>query len=408
MRHRACPYAARVSDDATAQPHPLAPSRPKRLLLVLPSWVGDCVMATPAIARIRAALPGACIGALARPGMDDLLDGDSLIDEFHVGRASGVMSYKHLAAKLRPLRYDTVLLFTNSFSTALVVRLASIPQRIGFARDARGLLLTHALHPPRNPDGSWGLISAVDYYWLLADALLGTPSPSHAALMTSARQGKLNLPEGHPMRLGVTPQASARATSVLQQAGLLPPDAPPTPFALLNPGGNNPAKRWPPANFAQLADALHERCGLATIINGSPGEVELCDAIAQQCKLAKPIVLARACMPEALRLSELKAIVARASLMVTNDTGPRHIAAALGVPLVSLFGPTDARWTTIPPSPRGGSERVLLADSTLPEAELANDHPQRCAIEHISLDAVLGACLAALSERPQAPTTISP
>ena len=98
--------------------------KPLRLLIVLPSWVGDAAMATPTLRRIRRELPGTFIGALARPGIDQLLAGSDFIDEYHVERASGVMGPKFVAAKLRPRRYDATILLTNSFSTALIVRIA--------------------------------------------------------------------------------------------------------------------------------------------------------------------------------------------------------------------------------------------------------------------------------------------
>jgi heptosyltransferase II len=90
-------------------------------------------------------------------------------------------------------------------------------------------------------------------------------------------------------------------------------------------------------------------------------------------------------------LGSLKALLAdpRCRLMVTNDTGPRHIAAAFGVPVVTLFGPTDPRWTTIPVRP--GGEAVLVADPTLPADEVADDHPERCRIERIEVERVIGA-----------------
>ncbi|MEL6795413.1 MAG: glycosyltransferase family 9 protein, partial [Planctomycetota bacterium] len=86
-------------------------------------------------------------------------------------------------------------------------------------------------------------------------------------------------------------------------------------------------------------------------------------------------------------LGGLKALVRRAALMVTNDTGPRHFAAAMGTPLVTLFGPTDHRWTTIPTRP-GGPEMILTADPGLPATESANDHPERCRVDRISFERV--------------------
>ena len=126
-----------------------------RILIVLPSWVGDAIMATPALGLVRSRAPGALIGVLARPGIDQVLSGLEFFDEVHVERAAGVMGPKRVAAMLRPRRYDSALLLTNSFSTALTARLAFIPRRIGYARDGRCLLLTHRLAAPKRADGRW-------------------------------------------------------------------------------------------------------------------------------------------------------------------------------------------------------------------------------------------------------------
>lgn len=385
----------------------MPPPTPLRLLIVLPSWVGDATMATPALARIRACLPGCFIGALARPGIDELLAGTEFFDEVHTGRASGVMGHKHLASRLRPRRYDTALLLTNSFSTALTTRLAGIPRRIGFDRDARGLLLTDRLAPPKSNVLAFALISATDYYWLLADHLLagGTastrpapgsdaarfaPLPPIASVLERTLRGELSLPAGNPLSLAATAQDHAHADAILARAALGAGER----FALLNPGGNNPAKRWPAERFAQLADYLADQHHLGIALNGSPGEMDLCRAIASACTVARPALL-----PElGITLGALKAITQRAALMVTNDTGPRHIAAAMGVPLVSLFGPTDHRWTLIPTRP-GAPEVILPADPTLPPTEQANDHPERCAITRISVERVREACDGVLGAR---------
>lgn len=357
--------------------------RPLRLLIVMPSWLGDCVMATPALALIRRSLPGCFIGGLLRPGNDQLFAGSSFFDELHVERSSGVLGPKFVAAKVRPRRYDTALLLTNSFSTALIVRIAGIPRRVGYDRDARGLLLTDRLRAPRRERGDWAPIPAVTYYWHGAMCLLDHNHP---------RELRANAPlPAEPMTLATTPDEEAAATAILARANLAPDAA----FALLNPGGNNPAKRWPPERFAAAADHLHRAHGLNVLVNGSPAEAELVDKIVSSCNALTPV----AGLPGlGITIGALKALSKRARIMVTNDTGPRHLAAAFGVPVVSLFGPTDHRWTTIPTRPEG-PERVITADPTLPDSELSNDHPQRCAIERIELERVTVAADEVLSRR---------
>lgn len=350
-------------NDPVPQPGSDAPRRAgTRLLVVLPSWIGDAVMATPALRLVRLRHPGAFIGALARPGIDALLSDSDLIDEFHVDHVQGVMGPKRAAGKLRPRRYDAALLLTNSFSTALVARLAGIPRRIGYDRDARGLLLTRRLEAPRRADGRFVPVPAVEYYLAVARAL---------------DDGRADEPAPR-LELGVSARAEARGAEVLRTLGLSEGD----PYAILNPGGNNVAKRWPPDRFAAVGRILAERRGWRSVITGAPSELDLAREIARD--LPRAIVLAE----QAPSLGVLKAIVRGGRVMVTNDTGPRHIAAALGVPVVSLFGPTDHRWTTIP-APAG--EEVVVADPTLPPEEVADDHPQRCAVDRITVDRVVQA-----------------
>jgi heptosyltransferase-2 len=303
---------------------------------------------------------------MCRPGIDDLLEGSSLVDELHVARASGIMGPKFAAAKVRPRRYDTALLLTNSFSTALTVRIAGIPRRIGYDRDARGLLLTDRMDAPRRADGSWAAIPAVEYYWNLAERFLLGPA-GYAA------------PRGC-MVLGISPSQREAGRAVLERGGVAPGAA----YAVLNPGANDAAKRWPTERFAAVADHLAGRHGFTVLINGSPGEADLAREIAGACRVARPVRL-----PEiGITLGSLKAVVSGARVLVTNDTGPRHIAAALGVPLVSLFGPTDYRWAPIPTRP-GAPEEVIVADPTLPAEEYANDHPERCRMDRIGVERVV-------------------
>ncbi|MDX2116322.1 MAG: glycosyltransferase family 9 protein [Planctomycetota bacterium] len=369
--------------------------RPARILIVLPSWVGDSVMATPALRVIRRALPGALIGALARPGIDEVLAGTPFIDEFHVDVARGMMGPKRVASRLRIRRYDAAVLLTNSFSTALTVRLAGVPRRVGYDRDGRGLLLTERLDAPRRRDtepfsrssadpDDWAPVAACAYYFELARALIAP---------WGAQAGPMG-----PLELCVRDAERAAAKELLDE---LPGDG---PLVVLNPGGNNPAKRWPAERFALLGTHLAQR-GARLVVSGSSSEADVTAAVvrglpepARRRTLDMPALLAARgpAIEERHKVSGLgllKGLLGRAALMVTNDTGPRHIAAALGVPVVSLFGPTDHRWTSIP----FDRERIIVADPSLPEEEVANDHPARCAIEKIEPDRVIAAADALLT-----------
>ena len=359
-------------------------ARSKRLLVVLPSWVGDAVMATPALRRIRDTLPGWVIGGLCRPGVDQVLAGLPLLDEIHVAPMSGVLGPKRVAAQLRPRRYSASLLLTNSFSTALAARVAGVPLRLGYERDGRGLLLTHRLYAPRREGGGWAVVPAVAYYDHAARALLDVL----ADRAVDAKADIQPLPAHARLELVATDADIAKAADVLAKAGI--EDS--APIAVLNPGGNNPAKRWPPDRYAALADWLREAHGLTCVINASPAEADIARAIQSAASTPPP------CLADhGGSLASLKGVLARASLMVTNDTGPRHMAAALGVPVASLFGPTDHRWTTIP-APAG--EVLVLADPDLPEGATANDDPERNRIDRITLQRVQDAVSGLLNTKP--------
>ncbi len=390
----------------------------------MPSWVGDVVMATPALALLRRHLRASFIGALVRPGLDELLagsalaDGSPLVDEFHVERSKGVMGPKVVASRIRPRRYDAALLLTNSFSTALITRLAFIPRRVGYDRDGRGLLLTQRLTPRLRSatevavgegggsggGGGAGWLSrlgrdrfapepAVEYYLRAARSFLSGRNESSA-------QGDGDEPR---MTLGVTPAQRTLGAEVLARAGVGAGEV----FALINPGANNPAKRWPVERFGAIGAELARERGLRVLVTGSPDERELVENVTravneevardggrgrsgQERATGQHAVSLTAC---GVTLGALKAILSeregsrsRCRVLITNDTGPRHIAAAFGVPTVTLFGPTDPRWTTLPPGQHPFVH--VVADPDLPPEMLADDHPDRCAIEKISVERV--------------------
>lgn len=333
----------------------------KRLAIICPSWVGDTVMATPVLRLARQQLPDAEITAVLRPGLDELLEGCPWVDRMLAVDIRGVGRLLDAARRLRGYKTEAALLLPNSFRSALVVRLSGIGIRIGYERDLRGPLLTHGVSVHRNESPT----PLIAYY-------------RHLCLSAFGRDEMDCQPE-----LFVTEQQAEKARPLLEDVK--------GPFVLLNPGGNKPLKRWPAERFAAVADALRESRGLIALVSGSPAERNLLREVVDAAK--GPIIdLAE----RGVTLGLLKAIVQRAALLITNDTGPRHIAAALGTPVVSLFGPTDHRWTTWP----SAGEHILLAEPFLPAPLIADEHPRGCPIERITVSDVLFAAEHLLEDPP--------
>ncbi len=289
-----------------------------RLLVVLPSWVGDVVMATPMLRALRRSLPGAHLAGLMRRGVEPVLDPCNFLDERIVLPSRKVFPG---ARRLRGGRFDAALILPNSFRSAAMVRLARIPQRIGYARDGRGRLLTHTRQPLRDGD-RYTPISTIDYYLDLAQRV-GVDAADRT------------------MHLDVHPDDPAQADELIRRAA--PDDSGGGPLVMLNPGGSyGAAKLWPAARFAAVADALIDAHGARVLVNGAPAERAILDAVHDAAR--HPLVDLPA---RGMNLRLLKAVVQRCDLMITNDTGPRHFAAALGTPVVTIFGPTDPRWAEV-------------------------------------------------------------
>lgn len=352
-------------------------------------------MATPMLRLIRESMPRCIVVALARPGMEELLAGSDLVDEVIVGDGRSVTGPAKIASMLIPFKFDAAVLLPNSFASAITARLAGIPIRVGYDRDGRGLLLTDRLLAPRRvpPHKGWEPISAVQYYLTAGRATLdvlasrGFMVDLHPAAATPTLLGWTP-----SLELSLTDHQDRAAREVLLAAGI--GTAGDEPFVLINPGGNNPAKRWPVERFAMVAHHLIQTHKVKVAINGSPAEAELVSLIRDAIVLNHPederMV---SCLHElGGTIGSLKGIIRRAKLVITNDTGPRHIAAAMGTRCVTLFGPTDPRWTTLPDrDPMHPREIIIKADPTLPPEEIADDHPKRCRIELIQTGEVIAA-----------------
>jgi heptosyltransferase-2 len=310
-------------------PRDIAIQDVKRLLVVMPNWVGDVVMATPTLRALRKLLPQTHITALLRSSVRGVLQGCPWVDKIITSRPArkGVLVDGRtdnplvLSRRLAARKFDAAVLLTNSFRSALVVRMAGIPKRIGYDRDGRGMLLTDRLIPVRTK-GKLIPVSTLDYYLGVAQ-YMGAMKPDPT------------------MQLFASSRDKAQADKILNAAGYAKDD--PRPLVILNPGANyGDAKIWEAGRFAQVATKLVNDFGAAVAVTGSPKERAILDQVIKNAK-APVIDLSKL----GVDLGSLKAIIQRAKLLITNDTGPRHYALALGVPVVVVYGPTNPAWTDI-------------------------------------------------------------
>ena len=338
----------------------IIPASINRLLVIAPSWIGDAVMASVIYRAARNACPNASITLAGQAKLRPLFDGAPWFDQFQSIDAAGLLGPRRAGRKLAADSPEAAVVLPGSFRSALTAWWSGAPCRVGTARDTRRLLLTHALpHPDRTQP-----VSAVEHYRRIAAACFG----ENAATDTS-------------LALHVTEHDHAEADRILGQDQ--------RPPLLLVPGANRDDKRWPAERFVEVANALASSHQLRAVIAGAPDQSGLTS------KIAAGITDESIDGPAAgMGLGALKAIAARACIAISNDTGPRHIAAAMNTPVVSLFGPTDHRWTTLP----SARERRLLSDPFLPEDEVADQQPQRCSIDRIMTTDVLAAARALLDE----------
>jgi heptosyltransferase-2 len=306
-----------------------------------PNWLGDTVMALPALAGLRAAAPDATITVVGR--WASVLRGQGVADAFlEYPAGAGQSRFAHALAGARP---DLALILPNSFEAARAARRWHARRRVGFDTDARGALLTDRvpLPEPRRHQ--------VDEYRLLVEAL-GMPAP--------VLEPRLRPP--------CEPALDAEAEALL--AGAVPGE--PAPIGLHLGAAGGPAKRWAVASWAELADRL-AGTGLAPVLLGGPGDTAAADAVLRLAARAPASLVGRdrpALLPHLLR---------RLRCLVSADTGVAHLGAALGIPTVTLFGPTDPRLS----APRSSRAHVVA-----PGAPCAPCFLAECPIEHPCMRAI--------------------
>ena len=284
------------------------------LVVALPNWVGDAVMATPTLRALRARFPEERIVGLVRPYVRPVLEPNPWTDAFlDVGKSAAGMK-----AALRDIRREdaeTGVLLTNSLRSALLFWMGGVRRRIGYARGGRGLLLTDPLDPPRE-GRRFVPTPQITYYLALAEVLGASAADRR-------------------MELATTDEDEAAATAAYQTA-----DLDPAATLLLCPGhAFGPSKAWPARHWGDLVRGARERFGLESAVLCGPREGPLAAAIADAAGGCASL------HDRGITLASARAVVRRARAMVAVDSGLRHYAAAFGRPVVALFGSTHIEWT---------------------------------------------------------------
>ena len=278
-------------------------------------------MATPALRTLRKSFPKAKITLLLKPSLKDIIKGlpyyDEIIEYEPKGRHRGLLSHLSFIYNLRKKRFDLGITLANSFSSAALLFLSRIPTRVGYNRNLRGWMFTHKKEPKRE-GGKIVPVNKVDYYLGLCEFLGCRIDSKKTKLITSV-------------------EAEQKIESLFRKNKIKQNDF----IVTLIPGASfGPSKCWKREYFAEVADTLIDRYNAKIFIIAGPSEEEIVEDIKRMMK-RKPMEFEKPVIP----LSELMVIIKRSSIVITNDTGPRHFAQAFDIPCIVLMGPTDPRHT---------------------------------------------------------------
>jgi len=298
-----------------------------KILIRATNWVGDAIMALPALRAVRKRFPDGEIAIVARPYVADIYRDQEICDQLipydPKGLHSGFSGRERLASELRAQKFDVSLLLQNAFDAAWRAWRANVPERIGYARDGRSLLLTKAMPLPRH-----GEIPAHEKYYYLE--LL-------------RRAGWLDsMPEEAFIGLRVPEEKRRSADEFLCKSGVRQGAL---RIAIGAGASYGSAKCWPPSRFAEVANRLQSEADAEVILFGTAAEASVSTAISAEMRRS-PIDLTGK-----TAIIDLPALLSKCHLFIGNDSGAMHVAAAVGLPIVAVFGPTDPDGTA-PITPR--------------------------------------------------------
>ena len=300
----------------------------KRVVVRGANWVGDAVMTVAALRELRRVLPAAHITLATRPWAKGIFAGTDIVDELLLidDTQRGLRATFRQITEWRAHRFDLALLFPNAFEPAFIAAAARVPLRAGYATDGRAFLLTHPLAVP-----PWRSEQHEVFYYL-----------NLVFELERALTGEAKFEEREPQfQLQVSAERQAAALNLLSRHGALRD----RPLVALCPGSTNSrAKRWPSERYAALADHLMGKAKVNVALIGAPEELDVTREVTNRMR-RRPVVLTGE-----TDLAGTVAVLSVADLLVTNDTGPAHISAALERPTLVIFGPTNPL-TTRPFSP---------------------------------------------------------
>jgi heptosyltransferase II len=303
-----------------------------KILVRATNWVGDAIMALPALRAVRAKFADAHIAIVARPYVADIYRGQGVCDELIAydprGTEKGIGGRERLAERLRAGKFDSALLLQNAFDAAWLAWRAGIPERIGYARDGRGILLTKSIAVPKA-----GEIPEHEQFYYLELV--------HRAGWAERIEGESEI------SLAVSHEAGEAAEEKLIAAGVRSRanDGQALRVAIGAGASYGSAKCWLPERFAEVANRLMAESGAEIILFGTAGETAVSNAIVAGMK-RPPIDLTGK-----TAIAELSALLSRCQLFIGNDSGAMHVASAVGLPVVAIFGPTDP-FGTAPVTPK--------------------------------------------------------
>jgi heptosyltransferase-2 len=337
---------------------PAAVEGPLRLVVLAPNWLGDAVLALPAIASLRQWLPAAHLTVAARPSVAplfSLIDGvDAVLTLGSRGRWRDVLTLTSDARVLTNGVFRVAVLLPNSFHAAWLARVAGIPERWGYRADLRSRLLTRAVAKPRE------FVHQTEYYLRLVQAL-GAPRVGLVAALRPADDDR------------------RRAADLLRGRGW--DGAPLIGFA---PGAAfGLAKRWPPDRVGAVAAALARKLGIVPVLLGTRADRATTRAVARAFRRELGTDGPLIDLVGETDLRTLVGVLELCTAVVSNDSGAMHVAAAAGVPVTAIFGPTDERRTAPLPHPSGAGTAIVAGRAWCRPCELRG-----CPLDHRCMTSV--------------------